>query len=57
VVFLLVKVINHMRGLKSKPETEPETGYICPYCRTEVDKDAVKCPSCTADMTPVEVEK
>ncbi len=47
-VFLLVKQVN---ALKRKPQTAaaPSTKE-CPYCKTSVHIDAVKCPNCTSDL-------
>lgn len=55
VVFLLVKGINSIRGLgkKKKPEAPPTTKK-CPYCYTDINIEATKCPNCTADL-PKEV--
>lgn len=52
VVFFLVKGINSFRREK---EEKPTAKFICPYCRTEVDEKATKCPNCTADMSPESV--
>lgn len=33
------------------PQPEPEvTTKICPYCKSEIHKDAVKCPHCASDL-------
>lgn len=45
VIFIMVKMIN---GFRKKDEKEPEEKHICPYCRMEVDKEATRCPYCTA---------
>jgi large conductance mechanosensitive channel len=47
VVFLLVKWINKLK----KPEPVPApTTKKCPYCFTDVNLNATKCPSCTSDL-------
>ena len=57
VVFLIVKAINKMREKKKQEEEEaPKTTKICPFCRTEVDIDAVRCPHCTSEL-PAEEEE
>lgn len=28
----------------------PHTGWICPYCKEEVQKDALVCPHCQRDL-------
>ena len=58
VLFIVVKGINAMRKaqekLRAKPEEEKEpeapTTKICPYCKSEIAIDAVKCPHCTSDL-------
>ena len=44
-IFMVVKGINKLR----KPAPAPEvTTKICPYCKSEIHKDAVKCPHCAS---------
>ncbi len=52
VIFLLVKVINKISELGKKKEEviEEATTKTCPYCCSEVDIKAVKCPHCTSDI-------
>ena len=49
VVFLIVTGINKMRAKKAAEEPKPAT-RICPYCRSEIAKEACKCPNCTSDL-------
>jgi large conductance mechanosensitive channel len=51
IIFLIVKAVNKMMAIGKKPEepTAPTT-KICPYCKSEIDIDAVKCPHCTSDV-------
>ncbi|MDF2907794.1 MAG: hypothetical protein K0R34_3115 [Herbinix sp.] len=47
VVFILVRWINKLK----KPEAPAApTTKSCPYCFTEINKMATKCPNCTADI-------
>ena len=49
VVFLFVKVISK---LTPKSETTNEKKKkICPYCKSEIAIDAIKCPHCTSELT------
>ena len=50
-LFIVVKTINALRNIKKKEEkpTEPTT-KICPYCMSEINIKAVKCPCCTSDL-------
>ena len=49
VIFLLVKGINKIRGVGKKEEAPAEpTTKKCPYCKTEIDIEATRCPNCTS---------
>ncbi|MCD8046044.1 MAG: large conductance mechanosensitive channel protein MscL [Clostridiales bacterium] len=49
VVFLIVKVINTMRTKMEKPaEPEAPTTRTCPYCQSEINIAATRCPNCTS---------
>lgn len=53
VVFLLVKGINSVAEKTKKPAEEAPaapTTKKCPYCKSEIDIDATKCPNCTSDL-------
>ena len=54
VIFLLVKGINKVSELGKKKEEEPApaepTTKLCPYCKSEISIEAVKCPNCTSDL-------
>lgn len=55
VVFLIIYLIDKAKesfkklSKKEEPEEEPTT-KVCPYCQSEVDIKAVKCPHCTSDI-------
>lgn len=52
VIFLLVKAINKISELGKKKEEEAPaapTTKVCPYCKSEISIDAVKCPHCTSE--------
>ncbi len=55
VIFLLVKGINAISNLghKKKEEEEP-TVKICPFCMTEIDIKATRCPHCTSHLEETE---
>lgn len=52
VIFLLIKGINRISEIgKKKPEEpapEAPTTKKCPYCMTEIDISASRCPHCTS---------
>ncbi len=52
VIFLLVKFLNKLAtvGKKKEEEVAEVTTKTCPYCCTEIDIKAVKCPHCTSDQ-------
>lgn len=53
VIFLLVKTINKISDMGKKKEEEAPaepTTKKCPYCKSEISIDAVKCPNCTSDI-------
>ena len=53
VIFLLVKGINKLSNLGKKPEEPAEeapTTKVCPFCKSEISIEAVKCPNCTSDL-------
>lgn len=62
VIFLLIKGINKVMSLgkKLKKEeellAEPET-KSCPYCLTEINIKATRCPHCTSQLGETEEEK
>ena len=49
IIFLLMKGINALMAIgKKKEEPAPATTKKCPYCRTEIDIEATRCPHCTS---------
>lgn len=46
-VFLLIKAINKLRAAQKQSDAATKQ---CPYCFTTIDKRAVKCPNCTANI-------
>lgn len=47
VIFILIRQINRF---KKKPAAEPVMTKECPYCRTTIHKEAVRCPHCTSEL-------
>ena len=57
VVFLLVKAVNKLKALTSKPEPEPEPeapAPVCPHCLEEVKEGATRCPHCGGEIPAAE---
>ncbi len=47
VIFMVIKGLNKLH----KPAPAPEvTTKICPYCKSEIHKDATKCPHCASQL-------
>lgn len=56
IIFMLVKGMNALTNgvdkmLKIKKEDSPApTTKICPYCKSEIDINATRCPHCTSEI-------
>lgn len=48
VIFLLVKGLNKLAGLRKKEEAPVQKPRLCPFCRMEVANEATRCPHCTS---------
>lgn len=51
VIFIIVKGMNKLaeKRKKGEPEAAPTTKE-CPYCKSEINIEATKCPNCTSDV-------
>ena len=54
IIFCIVKAINKMLNLAKHTDDEAKeeepTTKICPFCKSEIPIDAVKCCHCTSDL-------
>lgn len=50
VIFLIIRQINKLRSA-DKEEVIEETEKECPYCKTKISIQAVRCPHCTSMLT------
>ena len=53
VLFSIIKAMNKAAALVKKPEeatAEAPTTKMCPYCKSEINIEATKCPCCTSDL-------
>lgn len=52
VLFAIIKAINAAKNLKKKPEAKPAepTTRECPFCMSEVNIKATRCPHCTSEL-------
>ncbi len=56
-IFLMMKAVNKLMSIGKKPEAPaPKTTKICPYCQSEINIKATKCPHCTS-VLPVDLDK
>jgi large conductance mechanosensitive channel len=60
VIFCLVKAVNGMMEKAKKPEEEaaPEapTTKVCPFCCSEINIEATRCPNCTSELPKMKPE-
>ena len=61
ILFIMLKAINtatkaaeaaaaKLKKDKEEAEAEAPTTKICPFCKSEIDIEATKCPHCTSDQ-------
>lgn len=56
IIFLIVRGINKVSDKIAEAKKEEEeapaapTTKVCPFCKSEISIDAVKCPHCTSDI-------
>ncbi|MBQ4036661.1 MAG: large conductance mechanosensitive channel protein MscL [Clostridia bacterium] len=51
VLFLLMKGVQAIMSLgKKKEEPKAPTTKTCPFCKSEIALDAVRCPHCTSQI-------
>lgn len=47
-LFSVVKAMNKLK--KPAPEAPKEEPRLCPFCKSEIAKDATRCPHCTSQL-------
>ena len=51
VVFIFVRWINKLRDMNKEPEApKAPTTKTCPFCKTEINIEATRCPHCTSEL-------
>ena len=51
IVFMMVRLMNRVTsGFQKKDEPKAPDTKVCPYCKSKIAVDAVKCPHCTSDV-------
>lgn len=50
VIFMFVKTMNRIAAKRKKVDIKEEAVKTkqCPYCKTEIDAQATRCPNCTS---------
>ncbi len=54
IVFLMVKAVNKASNFRKKEEEAEPTTKVCPFCCTEIDIKATRCPHCTSELPELE---
>lgn len=51
ILFCLLKGINKLMSLgRKKEEAAAPVTKICPYCKSEINMEATRCPHCTSEL-------
>ncbi|HIU26028.1 MAG TPA: large conductance mechanosensitive channel protein MscL [Candidatus Copromorpha excrementigallinarum] len=56
-LFVLIKAVNTAMSLGRKKEEEQPTTKECPYCKSEINIEATRCPNCTSVLPEEEKEE
>ena len=55
ILFAIIKAFNKAKSAVIKPKAEEEaapTTKECPFCKSEISIDAIRCPQCTSQLDP-----
>ena len=51
ILFAIIKAMNKAKDLKKEEEAPAEpTTKVCPFCQSEIDIKATRCPHCTSEL-------
>ena len=51
ILFAIIKAMNKAKDLKKKEEAPAApTTKVCPFCQSEIDIKATRCPHCTSEL-------
>lgn len=53
VIFMLMKAINKIMSLGKHDEPAAVTSKKCPFCKSEIDIEATRCPHCTSVLEEI----
>ena len=48
IIFIFIKAVNKLMTIGKKPVVEDPTTKKCPFCMSEIDINATRCPHCTS---------
>ncbi|MGM9649370.1 MAG: large conductance mechanosensitive channel protein MscL [Butyricicoccaceae bacterium] len=55
IIFLMVKAVNKLTSIGTKPEAPAApTTKVCPFCKSEIAIEATRCPHCTSELAEKE---
>ncbi len=57
ILFCLMRGINTLLALGTKHEEEAPTTKKCPYCKSDIDIEATRCPHCTSQLPTKEEQE
>lgn len=58
ILFCLLKAVNKITSIGAKKEEElAPTTKVCPFCRSEIDIEATRCPHCTSILNEEKKEE
>lgn len=50
IVFIMVKLINKLRDVAAPVKEQLPTEKECPFCKSKISIQAVRCPNCTSHI-------
>lgn len=50
VAFAIFLVVKQMNRFKKAEEPAPVTTKVCPFCKTDIPLEAIRCPHCTSQL-------
>lgn len=50
IVFLMIKGMSLIASIGDKKEEAAPTTKECPFCKSQINKDATRCPHCTSEV-------
>lgn len=50
IVFLMIKGISKIMSMNKKETLTSPPAHTCPYCKTEINLEATRCPACTSQL-------